>query len=191
MAEYIPQQPEEKPPRWPELEDEDLADEYKDMFRDLLQIDETKFWEDGVLERNLQEDASLAASIYFGSLLLLQGRGFLAKPGVVDRFNELTGSFTEEKHRIGLKEQAADIRKLREYLLSLGCTSEEISAKETLRRVMLAELNPEESGWMKALQEIKADEGIEALKKIASESPALFAALQEFDREAKEREQKM
>lgn len=191
MSEYFSQQPEEKLPHWPELEDEELADEYKDMFRELLQIDEGKFWEDGVLERNLKEDATLAPGIYFGSLLLLHARGFLLKPGVADHFNALTRSFTEEKHRIDLKEQADDIRKLREYLLSLGCTTDEVSAKEILRRVMLAELQPEESGWTQALKEIKTDQGIEVLKKIAGEEQSFFKALEKFDREARGREQKM
>lgn len=191
MDKHSPEQPEEgNAPHWPELDDPELADEYKDMLRDLSQVDERTFWEEKNLARNLKEDATFAASVYFGFLLLLHERGFLRNREVADRFDALTKSFTGEKHQSDIQEQARDIRELRKYLLELGCAEDELSGRETLRRVMLAELDPKRSGWMQALEELKKDQGIEALKKIAEEDPTFSEALERFDREASERERK-
>ncbi|MFY9462318.1 MAG: hypothetical protein WAP51_03910, partial [Candidatus Sungiibacteriota bacterium] len=71
-----------------------------------------------------------------------------------------------------------DIQELRKYLSNLGFSEKELSAKETLKRAYFGYVNR------------KDEEALKMLHQAAKEDPALRKALEEFDREARERERK-
>ncbi|MDO8561066.1 MAG: hypothetical protein Q7R91_02525 [bacterium] len=178
MTERIPEQPEENLPDWEELNDPNLDPGFREDLLGLAKIDEKEFWSDEGLARRLQEDKenTFAPSFWMGTLILLESHGLSKNKDVLDRFNALSDSFTGVKQRASIEEQVHDIQELKKYLLSLGISEKNVSGKETLHRAYWGRVAP------------GSEEALRILQNIAMENPNFRKKLEEFDREARERE---
>ena len=175
MVEKIPEQPEENLPDWEELKEEDLDPGIREDLLELARIDEKEIWSDKELSRRLQGEPTFAPSLWLGLRLLLESHGLTQQKDVLERFDELSDSFTGQK-KASIEEQIRDIRELRKYLSSLGLNEKDLSAKETLRRAYLG------------VGQAQSEEALKVLKQLAEENPSFRKALEMFDKEAKSRE---
>ena len=162
-------------PDWEELKDEEIDPGIKQDILELAKIDEEKFWSPQELGRRLQGEPTFAPSLWLGLQMLLESHGLTKQSEVIQKFDELSDSFTGQK-RASLEEQIKDIQELRKYLSTLGFSEKELSAKETLKRAYFGYVNR------------KDEEALKMLHQAAKEDPALRKALEEFDREVRERE---
>lgn len=174
MAEKIP---DGGMPDWDELKDEEIDPGIRQDLLELAKIDEEKFWSYRELGLRLQGEPTFAPSLWLGLRMLLESHGLAKKGEVMEKFDQLSDSFTGQK-KASLDEQIKDVQELRKYLSTLGFSENELSAKETLKRAYFGYVNR------------KDEEALKMLHQAAKEDPALKRALEEFDKEAREREGK-
>lgn len=178
MNEHMPGGGAEGIPDWEELKDEELDPGIREDLLGFAKINEETFWTEEELEKKLEEDPLLPIGLWFGFQILLDSHGIryseAERDAALRRYNELSNRILSDKN--GLKDRARAIQGAKRTLATLGFSEEELSAKETLKRAYFGHA------------EDRSAEALQMLKKAAEEDPGLKGALEQFDREARERE---